>query len=354
MRERRRYHARAVPRRLAILVTAIGGAALAHPSTARAANEAHVRTPVLWPSDCAVIVDRSVEPIVHFDYAIPLEDTALTPDELPDSRTHQFVALCRERPLTELLPTWITRDDVDRSAAIGLIESANLSAAAILDESPSWSDCFIRITADDDRRPITFAQAALGVDWDTSAAGVGVWTIAGHTFEPPFNLWRDRPGFVKVVDDRADPEQDLPALALIGDEQVLEPGDAIALAGCVDVLEPATIRLEWAEFAPELDWQALDPAAVGDGPLALELTAPITAADRELLVRARLTDAQGRERVAYLPARISVLPCPAAGCVEPEPEPGPEPACACDLAARPAPVWPLLLPVLLRRRRSAT
>jgi hypothetical protein len=293
-----------------------------------------------------VIVDRSIDPIVHFDYTIPLEDTELTPDELPDSRTHQFVALCRERPLSDLLPNWLTRDDVERSAAAGLIDSAELDAAAILDESPLWSDCFVRVTADDDRRPITFAQAALGFTWDTSNAAVGVWSIAGHTFEPPFNLWRDRPGFVKIVDDPADPDQDLPAIALLGDEQVLEPGASVEFDACVDVLEPATVELEWAEWAPELVWRPLAVSAVGDGPLRLEFTAPSEAADRELLLRARLIDALGRERLAYLPARLSVLPCPAAGCVEPpsDMDPPNNPGCS----------GLVLLPILLRRRRPAT
>src|SRR5690606_34502001 len=134
---------------------------------------------------------------------------------------------------------------------------------------------------DDDRRPITFAQAALGVDWDTREAAIGVWTIAGYTFEPPLNLWRDRPGFVKIVDDRADPEQDLPAIALLGDERVVEPGELVELEACVDVLAPATILLEWAEFAPELEWWPLGTTAVeGDGPLRLEFTVPSAAAER--------------------------------------------------------------------------
>jgi hypothetical protein len=320
-----------------------------------------VRTPVLWPSECAVIVDRSVDPIVHFDYSIPVEDTQLTPEELPDSRTHQFVALCRDRPLTELLPIWLTRDDLDRSAAAGLIETSSASSQAILDESPSWTDCFVRVTADDERRPITFAQAALGVDWDTSEVAVGVWSLAGHTFEPPFNLWRDRPGFVKIVDDRADPGQDLPAIALLGQEQVLEPGVTIELDACVDVLEPATVELEWAEFAPELIWRPLSATAVDDGPLRLAFTTPVEAADRELLVRARLVDALARERVAYLPARLAVLPCPSSGCPEvpsdPEPsEPTESPAqgCAATTPASPLAIGLLLLPIVLRRRRPST
>jgi hypothetical protein len=340
------------------LVTIVLGwaATLASSSPAHAGNEAHLRTPVLWPSECAVIVDRSVDPVVHFDYAIPLEDTALTQEELPDSRTHQFVALCRERSLSDLLPNWITRDDVERSVAAGLLESAELAAEAILDESPLWSDCFVRVTADDDRRPITFAQAAMGFDWDTSNVAVGVWSIAGHTFEPPFNLWRDRPGFVKVVDDPADPEQDLPAIALLGEEQLLEVGVTVGFAACVDVLAPATVELEWAEWAPELIWQPLSETAVADdGPLELEFAAPSEAADREILLRARLIDALGRERLAYLPARLSILPCPAAGCVEPTTTNDPsDSGCACVTPPRPLAIGLVLLPLLLRRRRPAT
>ncbi len=342
--------------RRSLAACSLASALAACPQSARAGNEAHVRTPVLWPSQCAVIVDRSVDPTVHFDYSIPLEDTELTPDELPDSRTHQFVALCRDRPLSEILPGWITRADVERSAMIGLIDDPGVSSEAILDESAAWAGCFVRITADDDRRPITFAQAALGVDWDTSGAAPGVWTIAGYTFEPAFNLWRDRPGFVKIVDDRADPSQDLPALALLGAEQIVEPGATIELEACADVLEPATIELEWTEFAPTLNWQPLAELELeADGPLALAFKAPIEAAERELLIRARLTDALGRERLAYLPTRVTVLPCPPEGCAEPPPISDPDPpAGRCCVSAARAPLAGLLLlpfAALVRRRR---
>jgi hypothetical protein len=305
------------------LAAALCGVAMfAGPRSASAGNEAHLRTPVLWPSECGRVVDRSVDPVVRFDYAIPYEDTDTTTDELPDSRTHQFVALCRQRPFTELLPAWITRSDVERSVDAGLLAVDEVTYREILDETTIWTDCFVRITGDDERRPITFAQAELGVDWDTSTVAVGVWSLAGYTFEPAFNLWRDRPGFVKIVDDRDDPEQDLPAIALLGDEQVVEPGQAIHFEACVDVLEPASIELEWAPFKPFLDWQPLDTITVdGDGALLIEPAAPIAAADSQMLVRARLVDALGREFIAHAPVRVSVSACPEQGCSEPAPAP---------------------------------
>lgn len=314
-----------------------------------------MRTPVLWPSECGRVVDRSVDEVAHFDYGIPYEDTELTPDELPDSRTHQFFALCRQHPLTELLPPWISTDDVDRSLLAGLIESAEVGDEAILDISPTWAGCFGSITEDDARRPITLAQAEAGIDWDVSAVAVGVWSLAGYTFEPPLNLWRDRPGFVKVLDDPTDPEQDLPALALLGEEQVVEPGHVLRMDACVDVLEPAHIELEWAAFLPTLEWQPLAAITVdGDGPLVLEPPAPIAAADSEVLVRGRLVDALGREYVAYLPVRVSVTACGEQGCTEPTP-PAAEPrGCSTSPRAPTAPVWALLVSLgLALTRRTA-
>jgi hypothetical protein len=306
------------PARVPLVAALCCASTLCWPRSASAGNEAHVRTPVLWPSECGRVVERSVDPIAHFDYAIPTEDTDKTADELPDSRTHQFFALCRQHPVSELVPAWITRDDVDRSVLAGLLEPDEVTYREILDETTIWTDCFVRITGDDERRPITFAQAELGVDWDTSGVAIGVWSLAGYTFEPQLNLWRDRPGFVKILDDRDDPEQDLPAIALLGDEQAVEPGETLRFEACVDVLEPARIELEWAPFEPFLEWQPLDTITVdADGPLLIEHPAPIAAAESELLVRARLIDALGRETIAHAPVRVSVAACPEQGCSEP-------------------------------------
>jgi hypothetical protein len=351
----------AYPRQPSLAAALVGfallAAALLVPGVAAAGNEAHVRTPVLWPSECARIVDRGVEPVAHFDYDVPVEDTQQSADELPDSRTHQFVALCRQHPASELLPPWITRDDVDRSVDAGLVEDGAVTYREILDETTVWADCALRVTADDDRRPITFAEAAAGVDWDTSAAPIGVYTLAGYTFEPALNLWRDRPGFVKVVDDPDDPDQDLPALALLADEQIVSPGDAIVLDACVDALGPASLELEWARFAPSLDWQPLDTVSVDDGALTVEIPAPAAAADSEILIRARLVDALDRAYVGHAPTRVTVLPCPTDGCGSPPPPSDDEPrGCSMILGpnnrARPAGLLLLVLALLVPKRHA--
>jgi hypothetical protein len=320
------------------------------PSPAAAGNEAHVRTPVVWPRECGRVVDRSVDPVTHFEYSIPVEDTMVSADEPLDSRTHQFFALCRQRPVSELLPPWITRDDLDRSVELGLVEAGEVTYREILDESTVWADCFERITTEAQRRPITFEQAALGVAWDTTGVEIGVWSVAGYTFEPPLNLWSDRGGFVKILDDPSDPEQDLPAIALSTEEQLLEPGAALELEACVDVLGPAQIELEWAPFAPFLDWQPLATIPVeDDGALTLRPSVPVAAADSEIVVRARLVDALGREYVGHAPARTSVLPCPDSGCVEDPPPNDEDHARGCSMILGPgrrSPSWLLLLVIL--------
>lgn len=335
------------------------------PARAQAGNELHVRTPVLWPgASCGQVVERggSEGAVVHLDYAIPAEDTLLTVDELDDSRTHQFVALCRDRPSTELLPEWITADDLARSLDAGLLDAAEaeaiISSQGILDAHPEWSSCARRITADDDRRPITFAAAEAGVDWALADVPVGVWRVAGYTFEPPLNLWSPRPGFIKIVDDLDDPEQDLPALALSSPELILEADGAFTLEGCADLLEPALASVDWSPFAPELDWRPLlEAEAITDGSFSLALTAPpldalepnTEASDQPtLLLRVRVTDALGRSAVAHLSQPAQLRPC-VGGCADDsgsdsgeDGESGSHAGCSATETPRP---W--LLPLLL-------
>jgi hypothetical protein len=328
------------------------------PSLAHAGNEAHPRTPVLWPeSECGVVIDRDEQPIVHFDYEIPLEDTQLGPDELPDSRTHQFFALCRQRAASELLPNWISVDDVELATMAGLIEPGSVPSSDVLDTSAAWADCFVRITADDDRRPITFAVAEQGFDWNLADAPLGVWQVAGYTFEPPLDLWRARPGFVKVVEDPDDPAQDLPAAYIASAGTGYFWPDVTEVELCVDVLEPATAIFEWAPFAPELVWEEFDRTTIEqDGLLTivpfgptLEPPSPGANVQVEGLLRVRVIDALDREYVAHITHSIIFERCnghcgdgdpppddpplePDAiddGCACSHANPGPSPALAC-------------------------
>jgi MYXO-CTERM domain-containing protein len=129
---------------------------------------------------------------------------------------------------------------------------------------------------------------------------------------------------------------------LVPEELIVEVGAAIELGACVDVLEPASVSLEWSLFAPELSWAPLGearPLSEGEGAVELSAAAPEAAEDSEILIRARLVDAMGRERVAHLATRVVVVPCSLAGGCGDEPgdegdaAPDDEAGCGCRLGA---------------------
>src|SRR5690606_507546 len=145
--------------------------------------------------------DRSKSSLLHFPYEIPYEDTELTPDELQTSRRHQFLALCRNYSPQEPLPTWISLKDVadwnERLAMLGF-DPFEPEPDEVMDTHPIYGPCTHRITPDDARRPITFAEAAKGVDWDTSGLPAGTYVVHGYNWEPGINVWYKRPGVVQV------------------------------------------------------------------------------------------------------------------------------------------------------------
>jgi hypothetical protein len=156
------------------------------PSSAAATNTRHVRTPVLWTDvPCMTLHDRSQGAVMHLPYDIPYEDTEVGPDEVADSRTHQFFAMCRSKPTAPELPWWITQADLDAAIAADIdLSTVGTGPSDILETATDWDGCWVRINADDDRRPITFAAAAAGVDWDTSAVAAGSYVLWGYTWEP--------------------------------------------------------------------------------------------------------------------------------------------------------------------------
>lgn len=292
--------------RLALGLMALGLA----PLRASAGNGAHLRTPVDWSgAPCMTIIDRSVDPVHSFSYGIPYEDTQLTDDEVSDSRTHQFVAFCTDRSLGAPPPRWLSEADVNAAVAAGLgtFDDVDLELE-VLDNAPEWVGCWTRITADAQRRPITFEAAAEPVQWDTSGLAAGTWVIEGYTHEPWANLWTNHPGVFKIVDD-PDPAASPPAASLNFPEQQLDFGESTQLSGCADAMPGTTMDLawalavvgvvpEWVEFASEVP--------VESGAFSLEFVAPVEAAASSVWIRARLTDPMGRSWTAYSRSAIGV------------------------------------------------
>ncbi len=286
------------------------------PSMVHAGNGAHVRTLVEWGAPaCMTLVDRSEDPIVHLQYSIEREDTAVTLDEVADSRTHQFFATCRVAAPLDPLPMWITTADIDAAMTKSLLGNP-VAAAQILEGNPEWDGCWTRITADDERRPITFVEAEAGVDWDTSALERGAYTVHGYTYEPAVNVWAQRPGVVKVHD--GDPDAAGPAAAFTTAEQSLYRDGVAQLEGCVDAPEGTTFTAEWA-FAnePTPEWTEVVADAPIDGEaFAFEFDPPDELVGGTAAMRATFTSPDGASYTTVMSQMIVVLEIDDPGCAD--------------------------------------
>lgn len=278
------------------------------PRLAEASNMTHPRTPVLWDDvPCLTLHDRSRGPIVHLPYAIPFEDTEPGPDEVTNSRTHQFFAFCRSHSASDYLPTWITPTDVDDAVAVGLIEAGVVVPEDIMETSVAWEGCWIRINADDDRRVIDFANADAGVEWDTTDLAPGGYSIEGYTYEPVFNVWWRRPGAIKLHD--GDPDAVGPVAAISTGELTPYRDDTVMLEGCVDALPGTTFTVLYALTSPEApEWfEYLADQPIAGDEFAFELTPPPQLWGQSGVIRVDFTDPMDRTYTAYQAENILVI-----------------------------------------------
>ncbi len=303
----------AAPGRLALL----GGLLVAGwPAAAVAVDGMRVRTPVVWSDvPCMTIVDRSVQPVINLPYGIPFEDTKVTEDEVADGRTHQFFALCTDHDPTDELPGWISEADVAAAEALDLIDPGSVGSSQILDLHETWAGCALRIVPDAERRPISFAMAEAGVDWDTTAVPAGAWVVEGFTHDPAFNLWWPRPGVIKVVDD-PDPSRSGPAAAVIGDEAVVPITEAVTIESCVSAMEGSSVSAEWAVVGDNTWVPFVDSELVEGSSFSTPLLLPPEMAGQSARVRVEVEDPQGRRYLAYRRELIITLPVPDPGCDE--------------------------------------
>lgn len=297
------------PHRLAVVSVAV----LLAPPAARAGNGIHPRTPVEWPADvaCMTVVDRSQSPLLQFNYGIPYEDTDVTEDEVPDSRRHQFVAFCRNHSPQEPLPTWLSWKDVEAAAATTppLLDVADVPADDVMEASAEWKDCFVRIVPDEQRRPITFAEAAKPVEWDTTGLPAGPYVIQGYTWEPVFNIWYKRHGVVHVVDG-PDLSAVAPAAALMNGDDYMFGNDTLVLQGCARAMPGSTLTGYWSLTGEAgLDWRtfAVDVPLDGEA-IALPFEPPIEAVGETITLRVDVTDPMQRTFSAYAYHVVAVLP----------------------------------------------
>ncbi len=313
--------------RSAALCAALAASALM-PGAAEAENGIKPRLPVEWMPQpaCLEFVDRTADPVYRFSYAIAAEDPKpgeeLLPDEVVDSRRHQFFALAKQgNPQTDYPELWITQADVDAALEKELISASTVESDEMMESSPLWSEDFERITPDDQRRPISEEMAATGVEWDTAAVDPGVYMLWGYTWEPAFNLWSQRSGNVVIVHD-GDPHAVGPGAAITNGELIVYSDEAAVIEGCVSGAPGTTLDGEFAltpENGQDEDWQPTwIPFAEGipmDGEtFSLEFTPGEAYGTKRLLVRVIVTDPDGNRYEAHMPDLINVLPGQSGSC----------------------------------------
>lgn len=297
---------------------------------ASAENGVKPRIPVTWePAPaCVEFVDRSVDPVYLFEYDILDEDPSpgedLLPDEVEDSRTHQFFAFSRQgNPQTEFPYNWISIADVEAAIEKNLIAETTVGPDETLDTSRLWVDRFVRITPDDARRPISHESVAGPVPWDTSTVDAGVYQLWGYTWEPAFNEWAQRTGNIVLVHD-GDPSTLGPAAAITNGELIVYSDEAASIEGCMAAAPGTTVDgyfSETPQSGSSSDWQPswvafAEDVPVEDDTFAVEFLPGGGHATPTLLVRLVFTDPQGRVYEAHMPDLVNVLPGSKGGCDE--------------------------------------
>lgn len=307
--------------RLAILLAAL-------PRAASAGNGDLPRTPMIHLGQrCLTVVDRSVDPVVHLDYTIPINDVCLTADEPPDSRTHQLIAFCHGDLPRRIVPHWLTRAEADAGAgATGTVcdgddekcpagqrciaDLCGVPGTDVLGEHPDYAGCWTPILTADERRPITCAAARPGVDWDTTALARGTYLLRGYTYEPPINFWAPRLGLFKIVDG-PDPADAPPAVGFANLEVGLWKNQPLTIRLCVDAMDGSTVDLAHAVSVAEADpnptWTTfLTGEPVTSGDVTLEFVPPPALAGEFIALRAEIVDPMNRRFTAYMQEAIKI------------------------------------------------
>jgi hypothetical protein len=301
---------------------------------ARASNAAAPRVPPSFlDATCMLQVHKADDPLVHFQTGIPFQDTERTADELPDSRTLQFFALCRGPDAMQPMPAWIDADDIARAAAldpaVGTPAASDVLATALPFAGPGHDgtpgSCIVPIVATDERIPITCEATQQGVLWDTTNVPPGAYAVWGYTFEPVASLWTPRPGVVRIVEGTAGGEGEAsagPAVAWSWPSTSVTAGlsAGVTLTGCAAAAPGTTVAIHWATAVelqrdPAAAWVVLDEIALPDGgELSIPFLPPPELLYEAVFVRAVATDPEGRTFTAITRAPIVFRP----GCEAPE------------------------------------
>jgi hypothetical protein len=309
----------------------VGLAASLAAAPASAANGNIPRTPPIFPPHaCLATVDRSVDARYEFKVGIPFEDTILTEDELDDSRTFEFFALCRDDPPATVFPNWIDLEDAERALAVGNIDELP-DAADVLASATRWGighdgsegSC---VHSTGPRISISCDATQDGLAWDTTGVPAGNYAIHGYTFAPADNEWTPRTGVVQVHDGTPLP---VAAFASPVYDATVYQTSGYRVQGCMGGPAGTTVTLAWASIADELDgdvpgvWTDFAELDAADAAFEVLLVPPESAVYKGLVMRATAEDDAGHSWVAYSRGYLTIYPGDDASD-EPEIPPGPD------------------------------
>jgi hypothetical protein len=297
------------------------------------AHEATAEAPDFAEPECVVVIEAGEE--LSIPYTVALDDTELMVGDIAvsDAKTHQFFAfrgalhpregtyeLYAFEPATPgspapRLPAWISRDDVKRAAAAsGVADGTGFSEdlvpdSEVLVDNAAFDGLWLRITADEERVPITQTQAALGARWQLEDATPGLYTIAGYIFSPPFNGWMSRSGIVKVLGAGSE----LPAAVVAPTRDIVRGSQGRRVTACVDAPAGTHVRGDYT-FAerPEEGYQpflAERPLRAEElqGELELCFANPRPELSGSVRIRLTLSTPDGATTLAYAPDTLTVL-----------------------------------------------
>lgn len=293
--------------------------AAATPASLHAANGNRPRTAAVF-SGHACVQEVAQGEALGVTWSVAYDDVELTPEELPDSRTMQLFAF-REVPFDYGLglPRFITQADFDRAQDNGDITEI-FDDADILERSSAFgSGDWVRVTPDDPRMPITMAQGAEGVSWDTTDVAPGPWIVSMYTWEPEKNIWSFRHGAVRVVEAGA--EDDAPPAAYFpmdGQPPPTMAGEPYAFDACIAAPPGSTYTASYGilEGVTEPQWVPFlqdAPVSSDDGSgedLSIEVVPPAEAGNASIKVRLQVTAPDGSSHTVYTPFPLTVLPDP--------------------------------------------
>lgn len=252
--------------------------------------------------NCLTMVDRSIEAVVHLEYAVA-QDAVCDEPVVPDDHSHEFIAFCRDREMQAYLPNWILVADL--ASYEDIVAPADPAWNAVLETDPAWADCWSPLD-DGGKRPIARVVAEQGIDWDTSLLPPGSYVVYGYAYYPPYNRWYERPGVFKLHD--GDAAAVGPAVDFTATDTTPYRDDPIEIRGCVDAIEGTQLVVSWSLASLEVpEWHPIVTVEVEGTEFVASFLPPPTTWGEVTILRVEAIDPMQRRDTSYFHDYVHVI-----------------------------------------------